>query len=86
MDTMPAPEDRGGDADAESAGPEEAVMWWIIGFVALCAAISIAISRRGSTGASRADDLPSNHQPGAQPDGYMGTGGYGSGDAGGLGP
>ena len=50
-------------------------MWWIIGFVAVCAAISIVISRRGSTGASRADDLPSTHQPGTGQAGYIGGGG-----------
>ena len=87
MDTPPTPEDRWGDTDAQPAWPEETVVWWIIGFVAVCAAISIVISRRGSTGASRADDLKSSYRPGATPyDGSSGTGGYGSGDAGGGGP
>ena len=33
-------------------------MWWIISFVALVILISVVINRRGSTGASRADDRP----------------------------
>jgi hypothetical protein len=59
-------------------------MWWIIGFVAVCAAISIVISRRGSTGASRADDLPSTHQPGTVHGMHPGGGadGFGGGDGG----
>ena len=62
-------------------------MWWIIGFVAVCTAIAVVIQRRGSTGASRADDLPSNYQPGAQPGGMTGGGAYmgDGGDGGGAG-
>lgn len=61
-------------------------MWWlIIGWVLAIAAISIVVSRRGSTGASRADDLPSTYRHGAQRGGmasgggYMGDGGDGGG-------
>jgi hypothetical protein len=62
-------------------------MWWIISFVALCTVISVVIARRGSTGASRADDLPSNHQPGTGHGGYVGggAGGFGGGADGGGG-
>ena len=65
-------------------------MWWIVGFVALCTAIAVVISRRGSTGASRADDLPSSHQPeqlhGGLPGGVDGFGNSGApGGRGGLG-
>jgi hypothetical protein len=85
MDTAPPREDRGVDAGAQPAWPEEAVMWWIIGFVAVCTIISVVISRRGSTGASRADDLPSSHQPGMGHGPVSGTGGYGGGGDGGGG-
>lgn len=40
-------------------------MWpWIIGVVLVLAVIVMVMNRRGSTGASRADDLPSNRAPG----------------------
>ena len=44
----------GGGADLT-----EVVMWWILGFLAAMVLIAVVINRRGSTGASRADDLPS---------------------------
>ena len=34
-------------------------MWWIIGFIVIVGVIVVVMNRRGSTGASRADDLPS---------------------------
>ena len=38
-------------------------MWpYIIGFVVIVGAIVVVMNRRGSIGASRADDLPSNYQ------------------------
>lgn len=86
MDSFAAAGDRGSNADPQSAGPKEAVMWWlIIGVVALCTAISVVISRRGSTGASRADDLPSPYRSGSDHGSAMGgiggfDGGIGGGD------
>jgi hypothetical protein len=53
-------------------------MWpWIIGVVLLLAVTVVVMNRRGSTGASKADDLPPSHGP----DGSKGTE-YGSGGGG----
>ena len=59
-------------------------MWFIIGFIVIVGMIVVVMNRRGSTGASRADDLPStpaDRTPAAG--GYIGGGG--GGDAGGGG-
>ncbi len=38
-------------------------MWpYIIGFIVIVGVIVVVMNRRGSTGVSRADDLPSNYQ------------------------
>ena len=59
-------------------------MWFIIGFVVLVGIIVVVVNRRGSTGASRADDLPSSHQRDSyKNDGYIGGGGGGGVDGGG---
>ncbi|HYN67974.1 MAG TPA: hypothetical protein VES93_13875 [Ornithinibacter sp.] len=60
-------------------------MWaWIIGFVVIVGIIVVVTSRRGSTGASRADDLPSPYRHGAGGGGgHVGGGGDG-GDGGGF--
>ena len=51
-------------------------MWaWIIGFVVIVGVIVVVMNRRGSTGASRADDLPSSYTA----DGQKHTGGFGGG-------
>ncbi|HNV41912.1 MAG TPA: hypothetical protein PLU20_08065 [Ornithinibacter sp.] len=48
MDSFAAAGDRGSNADPQSAGPKEAVMWWlIIGVVLAIAAMAVVISRRG---------------------------------------
>ena len=38
-------------------------MWVIIGFIVIVGVIVVVMNRRGSTGASRADDLPSSRAP-----------------------
>ena len=49
-------------------------MWTlIIGFVVIVGVIVVVMNRRGSTGASRADDLPSSYTA----DGQKHTGGFG---------
>lgn len=60
-------------------------MWpYIIGFVVIMGVIVVVTNRRGSTGASRADDLPSGHQrDSSRGDGYIS--GSGGGDGGGMG-
>jgi hypothetical protein len=59
-------------------------MWpYIIGFVVLLGVIAVMSSRRGSTGASRADDLPSTNRRDHRAHGYINPGG--GGDAGGSG-
>jgi hypothetical protein len=66
-------------------------MWpYIIGFVVIVCIIVVVMNRRGSTGASRADDLPSSYTAEGQKHtgGFGGGGvggGYGGGDAGGGG-
>ena len=61
-------------------------MWpYIIGFIVIVGVIVVVTNRRGSTGASRADDLPSTHRPNTSGGGGFGGGGYGGGDGGGDG-
>lgn len=56
-------------------------MWpYIIGFIVIVGIMVVVMNRRGSTGASRADDRSADHKP----DGTQGTG-YVSGDGGGGG-
>ena len=51
-------------------------MWaFIIGFIVIVGIIVVVTNRRGSTGASRADDLPSRYTA----DEYKHTGGLGGG-------
>ncbi len=63
-------------------------MWpYIIGFIVIVGIIAVVINRRGSTGASRADDLPSSYTAEHQKhtgglSGSAGPGGFG-GDGGG---
>ena len=61
-------------------------MWpFIIGFVVLVAIIAVTVNRRGSTGASRADDLASTYRPHENKrGGFVGVGGGpgGTGDRG----
>jgi hypothetical protein len=67
---------------------EGGVMWpYIIGFIVIVGAIVMVTNRRGSTGASRADDLPSTYRPDRGGGGGFGGGGGGGGggDAGGDG-
>ena len=59
-------------------------MWFIIGFIVIVGVIVVVMNRRGSTGESRADDLPSGQRPDTSGGGYLGGGGFG-GDAGGGG-
>ena len=57
-------------------------MWtFIIGFVVIVGIIVVVMNRRGSTGASRADDMPSRYTADEQKH----TGGYGGGGFGGDG-
>jgi hypothetical protein len=58
-------------------------MWMIIGFIVIVGIIVVVVNRRGSTGASRADDLPSTGRGDASGGGYINPGG--GGDAGGGG-
>jgi hypothetical protein len=60
--------------------------WWILGFLAVFALIAVIVNRRGSTGASRADDLPPGRDPRTPDSGYggPGTGGGGFGGDGGF--
>jgi hypothetical protein len=60
-------------------------MWtYIIGFIVIVGVIVVVMNRRGSTGASRADDLPSSYRSDGRNDsGYINPGG--GGDAGGMG-
>lgn len=60
-------------------------MWaWIIGFVVIVGVIVVVTNRRGSTGASRADDLPSPYgRDAGRGGGYIGGGGGGDGGDGG---
>jgi hypothetical protein len=59
-------------------------MWpYIIGFVVIVGLIVVVMNRRGSTGASRADDLPSTGRADTSGGGYIHPGG--GGDAGGGG-
>jgi hypothetical protein len=58
--------------------------WWILGFLAVFALIAVIVDRRGSTGASRADDLPSGRDRHTPDSGY-GGGGPGGGGLGGDG-
>ena len=62
-------------------------MWWLVlGLVAAMVLIAVVINRRGSTGASRADDLPSGRDGRAPDPGFGSVGGIGGGgDAGGGG-
>jgi hypothetical protein len=56
-------------------------MWpYIIGFIVIVGIIVVVMNRRGSTGASRADDRSVDYRA----DGTQGTG-YVSGDGGGMG-
>ena len=57
---------------------------WIIGIAAVLIVLVMAIDRRrGSTGASRADDLPGwNAKPGGGYGGNVSGGGFGDGDGG----
>ena len=49
-------------------------MWpYIIGFIVIVGLIVVVMNRRGSTGASRADDLPSSYTA----EGQKHTGGFG---------
>lgn len=54
------------------------MFWWFVGIVMFIVVTVVVINRRGSTGASRADDRSSGYTP----DGTKGTG-YVSGDGGG---
>ena len=57
-------------------------MWsWVIGFVVIVGVIVVVMNRRGSTGASKNDDLPSRYTA----DGQKHTGGFGGGGTGGDG-
>jgi hypothetical protein len=58
-------------------------MWMIIGFIVIVGSIVVVVNRRGSTGASRADDLPSTGRMDKTGGGYINPGG--GGDAGGGG-
>jgi hypothetical protein len=62
-------------------------MWFIIGFIVIVGVIVVVMNRRGSTGVSRADDLPSSQRPDTSGGGHLGggagSGGFG-GDAGGF--
>jgi hypothetical protein len=54
-------------------------MWsWIIGFVVIVGIIVVVMNRRGSTGASKADDLPSRYSA----EGQKHTGGFTAGGTG----
>lgn len=54
-------------------------MWsWIIGFVVIVGVIVFVMNRRGSTGASKADDLPSRYSA----EGQKHSGGFTSGGTG----
>ena len=60
-------------------------MWWLIlGLIGVCAVLVVVLSRRGSTGASRADDLPSGRDR-QTPDPGIGHPGFGGGGFGGDG-
>ena len=49
-------------------------MWaWIIGFIVIVGVIVVVMNRRGSTGASRADDLPSSEPGRTTPAGATST-------------
>ena len=56
-------------------------MWpYIIGFIVIVGVIVVVMNRRGSTGASRADDLPSTGRADTSGGGFgPGTGGDGGG-------
>ena len=54
-------------------------MWFIIGFIVIVGVIVVVMNRRGSTGASQADDLPSSQRPDRIGGGYGGEGGGGAG-------
>jgi hypothetical protein len=57
-------------------------MWtFIIGFIVIVGIIVVVMNRRGSTGASRADDMPSRYTA----EGQKHTGGFGGGGFGGDG-
>jgi hypothetical protein len=60
-------------------------MWsWIIGFVVIVGIIVFVLNRRGSTGASKADDLPSRYSAdGQKHDGGFLPGGTGHTSGGG---
>ena len=48
-------------------------MWWVvIALVAVLVLITVVVNRRGSTGQSRADDLPTDYHA----DGQRNEGGY----------
>ena len=63
-------------------GGETSVWTYIIGFAVLVAIIAVIINRRGSTGASRADDLTSTYRPHENKGGGFVGGGGGAGGAG----
>jgi hypothetical protein len=52
--------------------------WWILGFLAVIVLIAVVIDRRGSTGASRAEDRASGRDSHTPDSGY-GAGGFGGG-------
>ena len=60
-------------------------MWsWIIGFVVIVGIIVIVVNRRGSTGASKGDDLSSRYSAeGQKHDGGFQSGGTGHTSGGG---
>jgi hypothetical protein len=60
-------------------------MWsWIIGFIVIVGIIVFVMNRRGSTGASRADDLPSTGRADNSGGGFIPPGSAGDGGAGGM--
>ena len=54
-------------------------MWWILAFLAAIVLMAVVINRRGSTGASRNDDLPSGRDGHTPDPGYGSVGGIGGG-------